>query len=112
MKKLNIVKDTNVPKKFKGGTSIIYLLIFLIIVFINIFFADYQKYGLSRLTDDYSKDQIIMSIIQFVIVTYMIIVFTSKTLKERTFIVTENIITYLKGLSKKLGIDINLKLDF
>ena len=96
MKKLNIVKDTNVSKKFKGGTSIIYLFVFLIIVFVNIFFADYQKYGISRLTEDYSKDEIIMSIIQFVTITYMIIVFTSKTLKQRTFIITENIITYLK----------------
>jgi hypothetical protein len=104
MNKFSIVQDKNISKGFKGGTSSIYLYIFIIVAFLHVEFADYQLFGLDRLTEDYSKDEIFMSIIQYVFITYIAICFTSETLKVKTLIIVQKTYEYIENLLKKYKI--------
>mgnify|MGYP004000461793 CR=1 FL=1 len=101
MKKFNVVRNLNIAKNFKGGTSIFYLYIFIIVAFLNIELADYQKYGLNKLTEDYSKDKIFISILEYSFITYIVVCFTSETLKVRTLEIVDKTFLFLENFAKK-----------
>lgn len=97
----------HIIKKFNGGSSIIYLIIFIFIPLVHFIFADNQKNGLSKLTEDYTDDKIISNIIQFIFIIYFITIFTSNSLKKRSILVFNNLIEYSKKVLKKLGVDLS-----